>query len=249
MISSLGVIGLIIVVYWCRNFIQKHLQGLAMLLGLSARSGLMLYTLIFFPGVFLHEMSHFLMAAVLGVKTGEITLFPRFNQEPKAGGAATLGSVEVAKSDFIRASFIGAAPFIAGSLALYFMVKTYFFDFKLINTAVHLTWTLNRQQPFITFIMLYLIFVIGNTMFSSKEDTRSWPLIVIIMVTLAVLGYLSGNLHGAIEFFKPFFFLLANTLLGAMFFAVIIDVIFIIFLIILEHLFQKILKKRVRYGL
>jgi len=248
MISSIGLIGLVVVVYWCRGYIQKHIQGITRLIGGSARSGLVIYTLIFFPGVLLHEMSHFLMAAVLGVRTGEINLFPRFDEDINKQGSTALGSVQVARSDVFRGSLIGAAPFITGSLVLYFMVTKYFFDFKLNGTMYKVTWSLDNNQPILTAIMLYLIFVFGNTMFSSKEDTRSWPLIVILMVTLGLIGYISGTISGAVDFLWPIVTTLANTLLGAMFFVALIDALVIAGLFLAEKVLEKMLKKRVRYG-
>ena len=74
MVYILGTISLIGGIYWCRAYIQKHIQGIGKLINLPSNGGLYLYTLIFLPGIMIHEMAHFMTAAVLGVKTGEIHL-------------------------------------------------------------------------------------------------------------------------------------------------------------------------------
>ena len=56
-----------------------HREIQAFLLILTRRTGLTeaIFALIFLPGVFLHELSHFLMAKVLGVQTGKFSLIPQ----------------------------------------------------------------------------------------------------------------------------------------------------------------------------
>jgi hypothetical protein len=71
-----------------------------------------LFSMIFFPGVLLHELSHFLVARLLGVRTGGFSLLPQVLPD----GRLILGYVETARTDVVRDSLIGAAPLIAGGL-------------------------------------------------------------------------------------------------------------------------------------
>ena len=64
------------------------------------------------PGVALHELSHALMARLLGVQTANLTMVPR----RQADGHVRLGSVQVERVDVIRGSLIGLAPLLVGSL-------------------------------------------------------------------------------------------------------------------------------------
>lgn len=242
-----GVIALTAWVYWCRWFIQRHLQGVCALLGLGQRGGLYVYTALFFPGVMLHEMSHFFMAAILGVRTGNINLFPRFDGEKKEGSTA-LGSVQVARSDALRGSLIGAAPFISGSLVIYFLVTKYFFEINLSMGVNGLTWVEPWTQPLLSLLWLYLILVVGNTMFSSKEDTHSWPLILIILIILGVIGWVTGTIGGAIDALVPYLSMAAVAFFGAFVFIALADLFIVVLLFIIERLISEITHKRVKYS-
>ena len=71
-----------------------------------------IFSLVFFPGVMLHELSHFLTAKLLGIKTGKFSLIPQAMPD----GRLQLGYVETAQSDIVRDSIVGVAPLIAGCL-------------------------------------------------------------------------------------------------------------------------------------
>ena len=70
-----------------------------------------IFSIIFLPGVFLHESSHFVMAKILRVPTGDFSIFPQSLPD----GRLQLGYVETARSDIVRNSLIGAAPLIIGT--------------------------------------------------------------------------------------------------------------------------------------
>ena len=59
-----------------------HQEIQAVFLILTRRAGLTeaIFALIFLPGVFLHELSHFLMAKLLGVPTGKFSSFRKPNR-------------------------------------------------------------------------------------------------------------------------------------------------------------------------
>ena len=91
-----------------------HREIQAFFLILTRRIGLTeaIFALIFLPGVFLHELSHFLMAKLLGVPTGKFSLIP----QAQPNGKLRLGYVETASGGFVRDALIGAAPLVTGSL-------------------------------------------------------------------------------------------------------------------------------------
>ena len=64
---------------------------------------------IFLPGTFIHEISHLLAALFLLVPVGRINLLAEAEEE-----GIKLGSVQIGKTDFIRASIIGLAPLLVG---------------------------------------------------------------------------------------------------------------------------------------
>lgn len=132
--------------------------------------------LIFFPGVIVHELSHFFMASLLFVPTGAISFFPE---------KENLGSVKVAKSDPIRLGLIGLAPTFVGTGAI-IAIFFYFLKFSLINFSLpNLVSLFSNTQ---NFLWLYLIFSINNTMFTSPSDRQSFfGLVALFLIVLGIL--------------------------------------------------------------
>src|SRR5512136_2721222 len=83
------LVALVLLVFFQRTL---HREIQAVLLILSKNPGLAQtsFAIIFFPGVFLHELSHFLVAKLLGVRTGKFSLIP----QAQANGKLRLGYVE-----------------------------------------------------------------------------------------------------------------------------------------------------------
>ena len=63
-----------------QRLLHREIQAVFLILSRDARVTMTIFQLIFLPGVFLHESSHFLMAKILGVATGRfsilLALFP-----------------------------------------------------------------------------------------------------------------------------------------------------------------------------
>ncbi|MGC8880199.1 MAG: hypothetical protein ACP5R2_13330, partial [Anaerolineae bacterium] len=94
------------------RWLEAHLQGLAYLLTGHREVALWMFFVIFLPGTFAHELSHWLAARLLGVRTSRLEIWPR-----RQKNAIWLGSVQVSRADPLRSSLIGLAPLITGSLA------------------------------------------------------------------------------------------------------------------------------------
>src|SRR5512139_1304314 len=112
--SFLWFLGTLILLLFVQRWVHRHLHGVAYLLTGHADMALLLYSLPLLPGVALHELSHAIMAALLGVKTANLTLIPR--RQPN--GHVRLGSVQVERVDAVRSSLIGVAPLLVGSVAI-----------------------------------------------------------------------------------------------------------------------------------
>ena len=104
---------------------------------------------LFLPGVVLHELSHLLLANILFVPTGQVEFFPEIH-----GSEVKMGSVAIAKTDPLRRFLIGIAPVIGG-LGIFLLAFSY------LQTSV-LGWQ--------TIVLGYIVFQVGNTMFSSSKD-------------------------------------------------------------------------------
>lgn len=137
---------------------------------LHGKLGNYLFAILFLPGTIVHELSHFVMATLLIVRSGKLEFIPE-----EQGDGVKLGSVSIEKTDPIRKLLIGSAPFIFGtSIILGFLFYTSY------NNLLG-DW---RVVAFLVF----LIFEIGNTMFLSQSDIEgSWK-VFIILITFMALG-------------------------------------------------------------
>jgi len=108
-----------------------------------------LLSFLFLPGIILHELSHFLIASILFVPTGEIEFFPEVH-----GNQVKMGSVAIALTDPFRRFLIGVAPVIIG-IGIMFAASSY------ISASLFSIQNL---------LLFYVIFQISNTMFSSSKD-------------------------------------------------------------------------------
>lgn len=150
-----------------RFFIQKLFLFLLRITKSREKSALIL-GIIFLPGTFLHEISHFLTALFLFVPVGRINLMPEIQDS-----GVKLGSVEIAKTDFVRGSAIGLSPLIIGLSIIFFLIS-YF-----IHNNSNINW-------WMLLVFVYTIFQITNTMFSSKSDLRAVLELVVFLLLLVI---------------------------------------------------------------
>jgi len=173
-----------------------HREIQAFLLILTRRTVLteVIFALIFLPGVFLHELSHFLMAKVLGVQTGKFSLIP----QALPNGRLRLGYVETASGGFIRDALIGAAPLVTGSLFVTY-VAIYHYHLLPVWEFVRLTgWNglwmglsaITKASDF--WIWFYLTFTISSTMMPSESDRHAWLPLGLLAGILLGIAFLAG---------------------------------------------------------
>ena len=92
--------------------LHRELQYVFLLLTRRAEVAIVIFSLIFLPGVVLHELSHFIMAKLLRVRTGHFSIIPH----QIGNGRLRMGYVETAQSDVFRDALIGFAPLLTGGL-------------------------------------------------------------------------------------------------------------------------------------
>jgi hypothetical protein len=185
------VLGLLL---WADRWLHRHLQGVMYLLSNDEEIAIWLYAIILLPGVLLHEVSHALAAAIVGVRIGRINILPR-----RVGKRIQLGFVPVQETDFVRASFIGAAPLFCGGLAVVALGYKVFGAPEVIAALAAQDWLAALKGLSAAFqapdawIWAYLVFAIGNTMLPSRSDIHAWPFIGFAAVVLAFLVLLLGG--------------------------------------------------------
>ena len=142
----------------------------------------------FLPGTIIHELSHLLIAELLRVRTGELGFIPKIKGDSALQNEVKLGSLKMAKTDPLRHSLIGLAPIIVGITIISFI--SHFYLFPLVQKTLSLPLRPFNYQSLITnycllFTLCYLLFIISNTMFSSKKDLET---ILFPIIIIAVLG-------------------------------------------------------------
>lgn len=177
-----------------QRLLHREIQAVFLILTRDAGLTMGIFSLIFLPGVFLHELSHFLMAKILRVPTGRFSIFPRALPD----GRLQLGYVETMRSDIVRDSLIGAAPLIAGTLAVAY-VALYRLDMRVLwdtfrNGQFTLFWlglsALPRVNDFV--LWFYLTFAVSSTMMPSESDRHAWLDLVIAVGILFSVTLLFG---------------------------------------------------------
>lgn len=130
----------------------------------------LLTSLLFFPGTVLHEMSHFIVAMMMMLKVRDVKIIPEIE-----GDKIKLGRVLYEKKDVVRGVIVGVAPILAGILFFLFV------SFISVNF---------KDNIFLTGLMIYVIFAVSTTMFSSKQDLIDIvfliPFVIIIIFILYV---------------------------------------------------------------
>lgn len=159
----------------------------------SRKTATYLFAILFLPGTFVHEMSHFLTALFLLVPVGQIELMPQVeeNSTEKGQFSVRMGSVPIGKCDPIRRTLIGVAPII--------------FGLSIILGSIFYIYTRNLFTPLVLTILVYIVFEVGNSMFSSKKDLEGSLIVAIMIVIIYLILYFLGvrvNLNINEEIFK-----------------------------------------------
>ena len=177
-----------------QRLLHREIQAVFLIMTRDVRLTMGIFSMLFLPGVFLHELSHFLMAKILGVRTGKFSLFPR----PLPDGRMQLGYVETAKSDVVRDSLIGAAPLIVGTLFVAY-VAIYRLEMRVLwdvfrNGQLDLFWMGVRALPNTKdfYLWFYLAFAVSSTMMPSQSDRHAWQALVISVCVLFGIALFIG---------------------------------------------------------
>ncbi|HCR70074.1 MAG TPA: hypothetical protein DIW23_01400 [Anaerolineae bacterium] len=196
-----------------QRLLHREIQVVTLLITRNIQLTLAIFSILFFPGVLLHETSHFLMAKILRVKTGKFSVIPK----PLSNGRLQMGYVEVEQTDFIRDSLIGLAPLIAGTLFIAYAgiaqlhLNTLWNVLQ--NGQVELFWMGVGLLPAISdfWLWFYLTIVVSSTMMPSESDRHAWLPLGIWIGVLFTLAILSGFGTWMLYNLAPFFDNLLNS--------------------------------------
>lgn len=169
----LGFFAELLLLFFASRILTQELSQFFYRVTHSKKVSIYFLAFIFLPGTFIHEASHALSAIVLFVKVHNFELMPQLS-----GDSLKLGSVEISKTDIVRNFFIGVAPFIVGTSAI-------------LASLIFLTKYGVSHNLIITAVVGYVVFVVGNTMFSSRKDMDgALEFFGFIILPIAVLFFL-----------------------------------------------------------
>ena len=134
-----------------------------------------LFHLVLLPGVVVHELAHLITAEILLVKTGGLNFSPEPDED-----RVVLGSVGIEQTDPLRRAIIGFAPVFIGILLISFSVFYFLSDRSFLSF------------PWNFALVFFIVFEVGNTMFSSKKDLEGTALLVFVIFVTAIVCYFLG---------------------------------------------------------
>lgn len=175
---------------YAERWIHSHLYGVGWLLTNEPRSATVLYYVILFPGVFVHEFVQWLVAGALNVETERVMVWP----EAQEDGTLRLNFVQVKNAGRLTLAIIGAAPLIVG-LGLIWYISNHILDFDAFLAALQTgditvigpaARELASKPDF--YLWLYLMFALANAMLPTPEERSGW--IVLLGLFAGVLAFL-----------------------------------------------------------
>jgi hypothetical protein len=189
-----------------QRLLHREIQAVMLILTRNPQLTIGLFSVLFFPGVFLHELSHFVMAKVLGVPTRDFSLIPH----SLPSGRVQMGYVETERSDILRDSLIGLAPLISGTLFMAYVglnrLQVDAMRGLLISGQFDLLVMELGRLPQVNdfYLWFYLAFTVSSTMMPSESDRHAWLPLGLWAAVLFGLALLTGAGPWMLENMTPF---------------------------------------------
>jgi hypothetical protein len=226
-----------------QHWLQQHIQGLTYAVTGNPGCAVRALFLILLPGVLLHEASHWLVANLIGVRTGKVSI----GLGKMRGKHFSLGSVTVEKTDPLRESLIGIAPFVFGILAVWTLMG---FGFDLWSPhSVAQVWTVLSAtfgDP-LTWVALYVVFAVSTSMIPSESDREPWGVIIAIFAGIGALALILGWTPNITPDLIDLGQNILNTLIFVFGIIVVVNGALAILIFLLEWGFGTVTSRRVRY--
>jgi hypothetical protein len=196
-ISLAALAATLLALLWVQRWITRGIQELGMLWSKNDPDlTLILFFVVVLPGVVTHELSHWLMAKVLGVRVTWPKLGP---VRQGRSNRVSLGSVRVADVDPVRASLIGVAPLLGGSAVILLIGNLVLGVGELAGMVSGqgvegIPYGLGQLTQVADFwLWLYLIFAVSSMMVPSESDMAAIrPVLTFLGIATAVVVMVSG---------------------------------------------------------
>ena len=180
-----GFFACIVVLFFLAKAVIKNIFRFFYYLFGSKKPAIEGLSFLILPGTIIHELSHMIAAAVMGVSTGALSFRPEVEESKEV----RIGQIKVAKTDPFRRTIIGLAPLAVGLLIIGGI-----FNFYLEKKI----WTLEQLfdyslwEYFLLAVVCWLLVVVSLTMFSSRKDLDAAIVPAIFLTVLVVIFWLAG---------------------------------------------------------
>ena len=195
--------------------------------------------LVLLPGIFIHESAHWVMARLLGLRTGKFRVWPK-----RQGRVIGMGQVTVEQGGVWLDSLVGMAPLLVGSIIVALIGRHIFGAHQLLAQAYEGNFSAaasvftNAMRAADSALWAYLLFAVANAMMPSASDRE--PLLpVLLYVGLAALTYLVLGLpltpfSKALDWLVP----MIQDLTSGLLLTIVLDVVILALLSLLTLLFS-----------
>lgn len=240
--------GVLLALVAIKRWLGRHLYGLGLLLSGRHDIAILLYFILLFPGVVVHELSHWLTAKLLRVPTGGIFIGPT-----RKGAVATrFGAVSVARTDPLRGSVIGLAPLLSGSalilLIAYLVLGLTVPQQLAINLPAQdilgTMWSYLSIPNF--WLWVYVIFSISNAMLPSESDRQAWFSLA-LYCGVAVLVLYGLGIVQQVPVEVSWLLMGLNHLTFAFLVTIVVDAAVIVVVLLLERAVMALTGRKVEY--
>jgi hypothetical protein len=179
---------------WLERWLTRHLHIILYRVFRHLDVAATVYALLHFPGVVVHEGSHWLAATLLGVRVTGFSLTPQL----LPNGVLRFGYVETEAADFIRGAIIGLAPLIGGA-AVILLIAYPVLNIAPVGLALgqgDVEWALRElyrvSQRSDFWLWAYLTFTVSNLMLPSASDRAAWPPLTALVIIISGIALYAG---------------------------------------------------------
>lgn len=218
------------------------IQGLVLLATGNATATVYIHFCLLLPGTIVHELSHWVAAKLLGVRTGGLSIAPK----PQRGGRVQFGALRLQKTGPVRESLIGMAPLLVGSALIVWLARWRFglgpAMMMTPNTIVtHLAAALDAPDAW---VWVYVIMAISNAMIPSASDTRAWPRMGLYVGILLFFLWVSDVLARVPEMAVDFGLAMVQGLAFSFSLTILVDLVVGVALFLAQWLIARLKGKR-----
>lgn len=222
---------------WLSGELAMEVQRFVYNITGSIDRAIVVYFLVFLPGIVVHEAAHWMVAWVLGLKPGKFRVWP-----VRRGSMVGLGSVTTRSGGPVLDSMVGVAPLVAGTLLVAIISRLWLPGGSIVGIFQSndpAQWGRALRSAMGTadaFLWLYLLFAIANGMMPSKPDREPFKPVLIYLIVAAVfylvIGLPISLLAEALNALRP----PLEWMTSALFIVVAVDIAAILVLFVLNIL-------------